>query len=241
MVIDDIPVKVPRVDTSLAGKPGFKNKTISAATRIHEFNEQMSNKELLYLARSNLQDDIKKWEKQQSRRTATAKQTKISQNTSNGCDQKRSKQKERKEMPAKEYYEQTHKEHDVEVTIKDQLLTDSKEQITGKVFYQLQRYAAPVGFLHIEMVPSKKFKADLDKSSQVYYRIQTLLYAGKEDGFNYCDFVCYGTESEEQRFYMRVTADEEWQSTVAQRAHQYCKYYDQLWEITQQQYPVNTD
>ena len=132
------------------------------------------------------------------------------------------------------YYEETHKESDVEVVIKDKLLTDDpKRQITGKVSYQLQKYGAPVGFLHIEIVCSKDL---LDESNKVYHRIQTLLYAGQKKGYVwYCDYVCFG-ETEKECFYERVTADKEWQSTVAQRAHKYCNYYDKLWELTKQQH-----
>ena len=234
MIVDGIQVQLPQVDTSLSVKLGFKKKTVSAATRIHEFVNQKDDKELLYLARNDLQNDIRKWERKtaakQSQASVSSQDSKDTTNANN-CPPK----KQQREKFAKVYYEERHKESDVAVVIKNKLLTDPKRQITGRVSYQLQKYGAPVGFLHIEIVCSKDFKDHLDESNKVYHRIQTLLYAGQMDDFNYCDYVCFG-ETEMERTYERVTADKEWQSTVAQRAHKYCDYYDQLWELTKQQY-----
>ena len=94
--IDGIQVQLPQVDTSLPGKPGFKKKTVSAATRIYEFVKQKDNKELLYLARGDLEDDIWKWERKtaakQSQASASSKDCKDIPNANN-CPPKKQQRK----------------------------------------------------------------------------------------------------------------------------------------------------
>ena len=137
---------------------------------------------------------------------------------------------------AQKDYEEKHTNDDVYLEEQRKFLQDSEKRIKGKPHYRLLQKAdnSPVGFIY-QRTAVRVFKKELEETDDVYHVIQALLYAGKTAGYKYCDYLQISMEGDISPS-IRVWPDKKWQETNVQKAHNFCAYYDSMWEELKSRY-----